>query len=101
MRSKIYIEQMSLADPGGDIQLIAGSRPLPQGCLVWTQPARLLVTVGGAPRGSRPSVVLQLVQTGRQKQNIAGRLDDLGRAAEFELSELADGEYVPTRCRAS
>ena len=95
-RSKLAIERVSLADSGDVIELIAGSRPLPQSRLVWTGQARLHVTLGGAPAGPRTSVVLQLVRLGGGKHNIAGRLDDLGRAAEFELSGLADGAYEPT-----
>jgi hypothetical protein len=94
-RSKIDIERANLADSRGDVELVAGSRPLPQDRLVWTQPARLFVALGGAPTGPGTSVVLQLARAG-QKQSIAGHLDDVGRVAEIELSELSDGEYKPT-----
>jgi hypothetical protein len=94
-RSKIDIERANLADSRGDIELIAGSRPVPQDRHVWAQPARLLVALGGAPTGPRTSVVLQLVQADGQKQSIAGHLDDVGRVAEIELSGLSDGEYKP------
>ena len=94
-RSKIDIERANLADSTGDIELVAGSRPVPQERLVWAQPAQLLVTLGGAPTGPGTSVVLQLVQDGGQKQSIVGHLDDVGRVAEIELSGLAGGEYKP------
>jgi hypothetical protein len=94
-RPKIDIERANLADTSGAIELVAGSRPVLQDRLVWAQPARLLVTLGGAP-GPGTSVVLQLVQADGQKQNIVGHLDDVGRVAEIELSGLADGEYKPT-----
>jgi hypothetical protein len=95
-RSKIDIERANLADSSGDIELVAGSRPVPQDRLVWAQPAHLLVTLGGAPTGPGTAVVLQLVQADGQKQNIVGHLDDVGHVAEIELSGLADGEYKPT-----
>jgi hypothetical protein len=95
-RSKIDIERANLADSSGDIELVAGSRPVPQDRLVWAQPAQLLVTLGGAPTGPGTSVALQLVQADGQKQSIVGHLDDVGRVAEIELSGLADGEYKPT-----
>jgi len=94
-RSKIDIERASLADSRGDIELVAGSRPLPQDRLDWAQPARLFVALGGAPTGPGTSVVLQLARAGGQKQSIAGHLDDVGRVAEIELSGLSDGEYKP------
>jgi hypothetical protein len=94
--SKIDIERASLADSSGDIELVAGSRPVPQDRLVWAQPAHLLVTLGGAPTGPGTAVVLQLVQADGQKQNIVGLLDDVGHVAEIELRGLADGEYKPT-----
>lgn len=95
-RSKIDIERAKLADSSGDIELVAGSRPVPQARLVWAQPGQLLVTIGGAPTGPGPSVVLQLAQAGGRKQSFVGHLDDVGRVAEIELSGLADGEYEPT-----
>ena len=94
-RSKIDIERASLADSRGDIDLVTGSRPLLQDRLIWAQPARLFVTLGGVPAGPGTSVVLQLARIGGQKQSIAGRLDDVGRVAEIELSELSYGEYKP------
>ena len=96
IRPKLDVERVDLADSSGGAELVAGSRPVPGGRLVWTQPARLLVTLGGGPAGPGASVVLQLVQADGQKQNIAGHLDDTGRVAEIELSGLADGEYAPT-----
>jgi hypothetical protein len=95
-RSTIQIERADLADSRGDRELVAGSRPVPQDRRVWTQPARLLVTLGGTPAGPGTTVVLQLGRTGGQKQTIVGRLDDGGRVAELELSGLAGGEYYPT-----
>jgi len=96
MRSKLVIERVNLAGSGSNIELIASSRPLPHNRLVWPEQVRLFVTLGGAPAGARTCVVLQLVQLGGRKQNIAGQLDDLGVSAEFELSGLASGEYEPT-----
>lgn len=95
-RSKIDIERANLADSSGNIELVTDSGPVPQDRLVWAQPARLLVTLGGAPAARGTSVVLQFVQAGGQKQIIAGHLDDRGRTAEIELGGLADGEYRPT-----
>jgi hypothetical protein len=95
MHSKIDIERANLADFRGDIELVAGSRPVPQDRFVWAQPARLFVTLGDAPTRSGTSVVLQLVEAGGQKQSIAGHLDDVGRVAEIELSGLSYGEYKP------
>jgi len=46
MRSKIGIERANLADFRGDIELVAGSHPVPQDRFVWAQPARLFVTLG-------------------------------------------------------
>ena len=94
-RSQINVERANLADSSGNIELVADSRPVPQGRLVWAQPARLFVTLGGALAAPGTSVVLQLVQAGGQKHSIAGHLDDTGRGAEIELSGLADGEYRP------
>ncbi|MGZ6780366.1 MAG: hypothetical protein ACXVGO_15400, partial [Mycobacterium sp.] len=94
-RSKIEIERANLADSSGDIELVAGSRPVPQDRLIWTQPAQLAVTLG-APTGPGTSVVLQLIQSGGRKQSIVGHLDDVGRVAKIQLSGLADGEYKPT-----
>src|SRR5262249_22658016 len=94
--SKFDIERASLTDSSGEIELVAGSRPVPQDRLVWAQPAHVLVTLGGAPAGPGTAVVLQLVQADGQKQNIVGHLDDMGHVAEIELSGLADGEYKPT-----
>ena len=93
---KLDVERVDLADSSGGGELVTGSSPVPGARLVWTQPARLLVTLGGGQAGSGASVVLQLVQAGGQKQNIAGHLDETGRVAEVELSGLADGEYTPT-----
>jgi hypothetical protein len=95
VRSKIDIERANLTGFRADVELVAGSRPVPQDHPVWAQPARLFVTLGGAPTGSRASVVLQLVEADGQKQSIAGRLDDVGRVAEIKLSGLSDGEYKP------
>jgi len=92
-RSKVDIERANLADSLGYIELVAGSHPLPQDRLVWAQPARLFVALGGAPTGT--SVVLQLTRAGGQKQSIAGHLDDAGRVAEIGLSGLSDSEYKP------
>ncbi len=94
-RSKIEIERANLADSNGDIELVTGSRPVPQDRRIWAQPAQLAVTLG-APTGPGTSVVLQLVQAGGRKQSIVGHLDDMGRVAEIRLSGLADGEYRPT-----
>ncbi len=96
MRPQIDIERANLADSSGGTELIAGSRPLPGGRLVWAQPARLLVTLGGGLAGDGASVVLQLVQATGQKQNIEGHLDETGRLAEVELNGLPVGEYTPT-----
>jgi len=96
IRPKLDVERVDLADSSGGAELVTGSSPVPGARLVWTQPARLLVTLGGGQAGSGASVVLQLVQAGGQKQNIAGHLDETGRVAEVELSGLADGEYTPT-----
>jgi hypothetical protein len=93
MRSKIDIERAHLADSIGYIELVAGSRPLPQDRLVWAQPARLFVALGGGPTGT--SVVLQLTRAGGQKQSIVGHLDDAGHVAEIGLSGLSDSEYKP------
>src|SRR5512146_646314 len=94
--AKVYIEHAKLTDSGGDVALAAESRPLlPQDRLVWAQPARLVVTLGGTPPGARASVILQLVQAGGRKCNIAGHLDHVGRVAEIELSGLGDGDYTP------
>lgn len=65
-RSQINVERANLADSSGHIELVADSRPVPQGRLVWVQPARLLVTLGGALAAPGTSVVLQLVQAGGQ-----------------------------------
>jgi len=94
--SKIVIERANLADSSGDIELVAGSRLVPQNRLVWAQPMHLRVTLGGPPTGPGTAVVLQLVQADGQKQNIVGHLDDVGHVAEIDLSGIADGEYKPT-----
>lgn len=94
-RSKIDIERANLADSRGDIDLVAGSSQVPQDRLVWAQPARLYVTLSSTRTGPRTSVVLQLVQVGGQKHNLAGHLDDVSRVAKIEVSGLPDGEYKP------
>jgi len=94
-RSKIDIERAILADAIGDTELVEGSRPLPQGRRTWTQPARLLVTLGVPPSGSGTSVVLQLVRNGGHKLSIAGQFDAAGRVAEIALGGLPTAEYKP------
>lgn len=95
-RTAIDIKRANLTDSSGSSELVAGSRPAPKSRLVWSQPARLLVTLGPGTTGPKTSVVLQLAQTGGPKQNIAGHLDETGQLAEVDLGGLADGEYVPT-----
>jgi hypothetical protein len=94
-RAMIDIEGANLADSSGSIELVAGSRPVPQDRRIWSQPAQLIVMLGPARTGPQTSVVLQLAQTGGPKQNIAGHLDGTGQVAEVDLSGLADGEYIP------